>query len=402
MSEPVSRKVAIISGLCVRNDAISASVRDDALSLSADFGFHSRVFTHHNEFPDVDAVEVGNASEIVFDQYFLSCDLIIYHFGIFHELFNVIFLGNGLAPQAVRYHNLTPRDLLTRPEWAKFERSSAQLYNLAAADAVWPVSELNRLDLLSHGFVPEERVRLVPLSVGDGKRRGRLSEKQTGTIQLLFVGRVVRAKGVMDLLRAAVILRNEGLDFVLRIVGDMRFSDLDYVDALKRFAQEAGFGGAVTFVGGVNDSDLDAEYSRAHILVVPSYHEGFCKPVIEALRFGCLPVTYASSNLALVARGLSRTVPSGEAATLAAAIAEAARAIEPVLAGAAEVPLPVDRGSMPVGEYERAVDELLAGYGFPAVSEQLRQAAKALLARSTPASLRINEWASVLQANNSG
>ncbi len=401
MSETALRKVAIISGVCVRNDAISASVRDDALSLSEDFGFHTKVFTHHNEFADINTVKVSDASEVVSNQYFLSCELIIYHFGIFYELFNVIFLGNGLAPQAVRYHNLTPRDLLPRPEWAKFERSSAQLYNLAAADAVWPVSEVNRQDVLGRGLVPEERMRLVPLSVGDGKRRARLCEKQTGTIRLLFVGRLVRAKGLLDLLRAAVILRNKGLDFALRIVGDMRFSHLDYVDAMKSFAEEAGFGGVVAFVGGVSDSELDAEYTRAHILVLPSYHEGFCKPVIEALRFGCVPVTYASSNLALVARGLSRTVPQGEVPALAAAIAEVARSTEPVLAGAAEAPLPVDRGNIPISAYERAVDKLLAGYGFPAVSKRLRKAALTLLARSTPDTLRVDGWASMLQVAGS-
>ena len=123
--------------------------------------------------------------------------------------------------------------------------------------------------------------------------------------------------------------------------------------------------------------------------------------MIEALRFGCIPVTYASSNLALVAGGLSRTVPQGEVAALAAAIAEVARSIGPVLAGAAEAPLPVDRGKMPISAYQRAVDKVLARYGFPAVSKQLRQAAETLLARSTPDTLRVDGWASLLQVASS-
>ena len=132
----------------------------------------------------------------------------------------------------------------------------------------------------------------------------------------------------------------------------------------------------MTLVGGVSDEALDDEYWRAHVLVLPSYHEGFCKPVIEALRFGCIPVTYNSSNLKYVAHGLSRTVPAGHAGALAAGIAEAARSVNAVYENPEAARIAVDRGTMSLTEYERAVDDVIASSGFPSVSSQLRRAAR--------------------------
>jgi glycosyltransferase involved in cell wall biosynthesis len=375
--------VAIISGICVKHDALSASVRDDALAFSEQFGFHSRIFTYKNEYPDVDAVEVDDLTKICLDPYFLNCDLIIYHFGIYYELFNTIFLGNGTAPQAVRFHNVTPRALLPQSEWPVFERSATQLFNLRVADAIWPVSELNRHDLLEADLVTADRTEVIPLCVGDGQRRGRLRDKRAAVVNLLFVGRIVKAKGLMDLVYAASVLRRIGVEFSLRIVGDMRFSQPEFVRALKSLILDLKLGHCVTLVGGVSNEALDDEYARAHVLVLPSYHEGFCKPVIEALRFGCIPVTYDSSNLKYVAQGFSRTVPAGDIGALAAGIAEAARSVGAVFKRSDTALIEVDRGAMSLTDYERGVDGVIASCGFPAVSTRLRQAARKLISEHT-------------------
>ena len=133
----------------------------------------------------------------------------------------------------MRFHNLTPRALLPQKEWPGFERSSAQLVNLQVADAIWPVSELNRQDLLDAGLVSDDRINVIPLCVGDGQRRGRLSAKRPGIVRLLYVGQIVKAKGVTDLLYAASILKHADVEFSLRIVGDMRFSQPEFVCELK-------------------------------------------------------------------------------------------------------------------------------------------------------------------------
>ena len=74
------------------------------------------------------------------------------------------------------------------------------------------------------------------------------------------------------------------------------------------------------WLGTVDDATWEQLYRRAHILAIPSYHEGFCKPVIEGLRAGCIPVGYASYNLPEIANGLGRMVPTGDVAALTEAL----------------------------------------------------------------------------------
>jgi glycosyltransferase involved in cell wall biosynthesis len=65
---------------------------------------------------------------------------------------------------------------------------------------------------------------------------------------------------------------------------------------------------AVTFRGHVSDDELAAAFAQADVLVVPSVHEGFCVPLVEAMAVG-LPVV-ASQD------GVSRDV-LGEAGIMA-------------------------------------------------------------------------------------
>jgi glycosyltransferase involved in cell wall biosynthesis len=381
MSDNAQFNVAIVSGICVKHDAISASVRDDAFALTEAFGFHTRIFTYKNEFSDLDAVQVNDASDIVFDPYFLSCDLIIYHFGIYYELFNSIFLGNGRAPQVVRYHNLTPREFLPQSEWDLFERSSAQLHNMNAADAVWAVSDTNRQHIVETGIVPAQRVAVIPLCVGDGQRSGGLANKTALPLRLLFVGRFVRSKGLLDLLRVIRNLKEKNISFVLRLVGDPTFTDPGFIRSLRQTTRDLGVQQEVVFVGRVTDDELTVEYNNAHILVIPSYHEGFCKPVIEAMRHGCIPITYDSTNLEFVARGLSRTVKTGDLGALTDAIAGLAPSVTSAVRKPKSAVIAVDRGPLSLHEYEAAVDEVLVEYGSPSVSQHLRKAAHGLISR---------------------
>ncbi len=381
MSEGLE-KVAIVNGICVKNDAISASVRDDALSFCREHGFLTKVFTFNNEMDDIDAVVVRNVGDIIFNPFFVSCNLIIYHFGIYYELFDAIFVGNGRAPQVVRYHNLTPRALLPPGERRLYDRSSMQLYNMTTADAVWPVSDINRFDIIDRKIVPAAKVEMIPLCVGDGQRRRSLKDKAFDAVRLLYVGRFVEAKGLADLIQAVGKLRDAGLPLRLRLVGEQKFSHPDYVESLKALIGELDLEREVAFVGSVSDEALLSEYDEAHIVVVPSHHEGFCKPVIEAMRSGCLPVTYDAYNLRYVARGLSRTAPTGDVGALTARIGEAARAILPACNGAAISSAPCDLGPLPLEEYESRVDVVLAEYGFPMASAHLRHAAGQLAARS--------------------
>ena len=112
---------------------------------------------------------------------------------------------------------------------------------------------------------------------------------------------------------------------------------------------------------------------------MPSYHEGFCKPVIEALRAGCLPVHYTSGNLLRIAGGLGKSVDPGDLAAFSRALYEAIVEVRSVLAGTAGARLKLDIGSLTAEEFTFRSCEHTAGFESPRVGRSVRIAAARLL-----------------------
>ena len=117
-------RVALISGSVIRHDAISASVLADARAFSADPRFMVQLFSYCCDAGDVPHRQVDNLTELLLDPFYLASDALIFHFGIYYELFNALLLGNGHGRRIVRYHNVTPPELL--PEMARYNAMAAR------------------------------------------------------------------------------------------------------------------------------------------------------------------------------------------------------------------------------------------------------------------------------------
>src|SRR5204863_515312 len=101
-----------------------------------------------------------------------------------------------------------------------------------------------------------------------------------------------------DLVQAIQRMRQRtNVPFRLRIAGNRELSDQVYLAQVESAIADARLSGIIEIVGTVDDAALECLYREAHVFVIPSYHEGFCKTAIEALRAGCVPVGYASYNL---------------------------------------------------------------------------------------------------------
>jgi glycosyltransferase involved in cell wall biosynthesis len=98
---------------------------------------------------------------------------------------------------------------------------------------------------------------------------------------VLFVGRLVREKGVLDLADAAAALKDQTNLFFL-IAGDALPSDRDpAVSELERHPVAAVLGDRWRRLG--YRPDIDRYLKAADILVLPSYREGLPRSVIEAM-----------------------------------------------------------------------------------------------------------------------
>jgi glycosyltransferase involved in cell wall biosynthesis len=128
----------------------------------------------------------------------------------------------------------------------------------------------NGVDLTRFRSDPEERRRV----------REELRIADTDVL-VLFVGRLVREKGVLDLADAAAALKDQA-NLVFLIAGDALPSDRDpAVNELARHPVEAILGDRWRRLG--YRADIDRYLKAADILTLPSYREGLPRSVIEAM-----------------------------------------------------------------------------------------------------------------------
>ncbi|MBN1762032.1 MAG: glycosyltransferase family 4 protein [Methanomicrobia archaeon] len=98
---------------------------------------------------------------------------------------------------------------------------------------------------------------------------------------VLFAGTITPRKGVEYLLRAAELLQNE--DVLFLVVGNTNL-DSDYAERMRAYAQERKL--EAKFTGFVPYADLKALYAACAVFVLPSLEEGFGVVLTEALAAG--------------------------------------------------------------------------------------------------------------------
>ena len=310
-------RIAIIYGVCVKHDAISNAIAAEYRYLSERFGPDGvKFFGYQLEYPGWNHSIVQDSTQILGDSYFTSADLIIYHFGIYYELFNIILTGNGKAKQLACYHNVTPWKLLGSNYRGVIENSMRQQNNLFFADHVYCDSPYNR-DCLRDFGMPDEKLSVMglPIDVPGGQIRGKTSSE---TVRLLFIGRFVQSKGVLELLEALrqCLATGRG-NYSLTVVGNRRFSDETYIGQMDAFlAANTELAKRVEYLGEVDETSKWNLLGNSDAFVLPTYHEGFCVPIVEALAAGCYVIGYDNTNVPNVVGELGALVTTGDVAAL--------------------------------------------------------------------------------------
>lgn len=199
----------------------------------------------------------------------------------------------GLITMLAAWLNRVPRRVhtftgLVWPTATGFKRRilmATDWITCACATHVIPEGEGVKKDLLSH------HITRKPIKVlGHGNVRGiDLEHYNPAAIEVpphegftfVFVGRIVRDKGINELVAAFDRLHGEHPDTRLVLVGP-REDNLDPVSQATR--DRIGQGDGIEAVGG--QSDVRPFYAAADALVFPSYREGFPNVVIEAGAMG--------------------------------------------------------------------------------------------------------------------
>ena len=115
------------------------------------------------------------------------------------------------------------------------------------------------------------------------KIRDRACSKRTdkARTQLAFLGMGLKSKGVVELVDACSMIRDE--DFSLELVGPV---GAKMKAQLSAAAAQRDEGRWLKFSGEVSNEEALERIARADILVLPSYSEGFPRSVLEAMALG--------------------------------------------------------------------------------------------------------------------
>ena len=370
--------MALYSGIVVEHDAVSHSLgyKLDILRRLRDQGtlLELNVFTLASDQTAAEIQPVASVAALTAMEPFWAADVHIFEFGMYYDLFDAVFLIEPDRPILVIEHNTTPPGLVDIPEVRiGCERSMVQRYNLIRARHVACVSEFN-LEIARSVGVPEERLSVLHLppahaSVGAGAPE--TGRNRVGEVRLLFVGRFVRSKGVLDLLTLVEGLWADGEDAVtLTLVGNPRFSDPVVMEAIEQALARHGPSGALELVASPDEPQMVDLFERSDCLVIPSYHEGYCVPVIEAYTAGCQVVAYDAGNLPNIVGGLGQLVTTGDRHALAGAVRAVVAAIRTGRAVGAPMTIPTSTGGIEEGRWRAAVASHAAGYSAPAYERE--------------------------------
>jgi glycosyltransferase involved in cell wall biosynthesis len=175
-------------------------------------------------------------------------------------------------------------------------------------------------------FLRSETVVALPNGIESATYAGLVREPAArsdppGTLRLLYLGRLARAKGLYELLQGLKIARAAGARARLVVAGDGPEEA-----RLRRFAAEGGIEKHVSFAGPLFGAAKAAMLARSDALVLASYSEGLPYALLEGMGAG-LPVivTRVGAIPDVVAEGVHGLfVPAHDANAIARAIASLA------------------------------------------------------------------------------
>lgn len=237
-------------------------------------------------------------------------DLLVCHFAGNRALLGSILAAMSGRPFVVVMH--------ARDVWRPMPALPALV---AAAAEVWTISQFNVGHLTrSRPDIAWGKLRLVRVGIALGEFP--YAPAPAEGRQLLFVARLVPAKGADTLIEAASILARSGHSFMLTLCGDGPARA-----ELEGLARRLGVEGRVQFAGKVPSAEVATRLRAASAFVLPSrrigdHMDGIPVALMEAMAVGAPVVTTDVSGIPeLVRDGKSGVVvPAGDAAALAAGI----------------------------------------------------------------------------------
>jgi len=151
-------------------------------------------------------------------------------------------------------------------------------YGCSKANTIFFQNEENRNFFISNKLVNERKTILIPGSgVNLEKFKPVIKPKKDNVIRFIFIGRIMKDKGIEEYLEAAkrLVSKVENLEF--NILGS--FEELEFKNIIEQNSN-----GRIKYLGVSND--VRKEISEIDCIVNPSYHEGMSNVLLEGAAMG--------------------------------------------------------------------------------------------------------------------
>lgn len=134
-------------------------------------------------------------------------------------------------------------------------------------------------ELLNNGLIKKNKIIMLN---GSGVNFEKFTEKPISQNQVfLLVGRLIKDKGIIEYIEASKIVRKKYPESRMQIVGDF---DTNPTAIRKEEINKCVYEGAIEYLGATDDVRPFLE--KCSVFVLPSYHEGTPKSVLEAMATG--------------------------------------------------------------------------------------------------------------------
>lgn len=207
---------------------------------------------------------------------FFKPDLIVCHH--LYLVTALVVEANPSCPVTAVCHSTDLRQMqsheLERQRIGEGVRALATLFALHA--------EQKREIVAQYGVDPQ-RVHVVGTGYNSKVFQPVQGLREAGRLDVVYVGKIWRKKGVESLIRALDLLPYAAEKFTLRLVGGYNSAD-EYARVQARAAESRY---PIEFLGKLPQAELANIYNQSHLFVLPSFFEGLPLVVVEALACGC-------------------------------------------------------------------------------------------------------------------
>ena len=229
-------------------------------------------------------------------------DIVLYHFSTGCKALCEV-LQKISCRKIMIFHNITPAKYFSgynAQAEQLVENGKNELISLKDIfDICWADSSYNKKVLQEVGYACPIEVLPILIPFYEYEREADVNVFQKYSEEnvknFLFVGRIAPNKKQEDIIRAfAYYHKFVDEETRLFLVGNPNGME-PYFQRLKRYVAELGIEESVIFTGHTSFSEILAYYRLADVFLCMSEHEGFCVPIIEAMKFKIPVIAYAEA-----------------------------------------------------------------------------------------------------------